>query len=231
MKNFRARTILPMVFLTIVFTAAAAAESLHVRVAESYGVKSFADIEAIRFTFNVDLGEKKIARSWVWEPQSGKVTFGGPGGPFEYNRSELDKNPTDEMKKIDAWFINDQYWLLFPLHLVWDDKAAVEDTGEHNLPMGNGKETRLVVSYPPSGGYTPGDVYELFIDDNNRISQWVYRRGGSAEPTRVTTWEDHRKVGPLTVSFKHEGNDGKFRLWFTDFAVKLKSSESWVEAG
>ena len=66
-----------------------------------------------------------------------------------------------------------------------------------NLPIGTGKARRIVVSYPTNEGYTPGDVYELFVDDSDRIVQWVYRKGGDPKPTRITTWEDYRKVGPL----------------------------------
>jgi hypothetical protein len=34
--------------------------------------------------------------------------------------------------EIDPAFINDQIWLLFPLHVSWDSSADVEDTGMHN---------------------------------------------------------------------------------------------------
>jgi hypothetical protein len=33
-------------------------------------------------------------------------------------------------------FINDQIWLLFPLHVSWDGSADVEDTGMHNCRWG-----------------------------------------------------------------------------------------------
>ena len=206
------------------------AGALHETVADAYGIHSFAYVEQIRYTFNVKIGEKYITRSWIWHPNADRVTFMENGKPFTYNRSTLNQNPSEKLKKVDARFINDQYWLLFPFHLVWDDKAKIEDTGTHKLPMGDGNGRRLVVTYPPVGGYTPGDVYELFIDESHKISHWIYRRGGSTKPTRITTWEDHRTVGPLSVSFNHNGSDGKFRLWFSDVAVKLKHSDQWVES-
>lgn len=206
------------------------AEPLHVSVADAYGIQSFASVDQIRYTFNVKVGERRVKRSWIWEPHANRVTFIEDGKPFGYSRNELNNNPPENLKKVDARFINDQYWLLFPFHLVWDDKAKVEDTGEHKLPMGDGNGQRLVVTYPPTGGYTPGDIYELFIDENHHVTHWIYRRGGSPKPTRIATWEDHRKVGPLTICFNHIGSDGKFQLWFTDVAVKLKNSDQWVEA-
>ena len=55
-----------------------------------------------------------------------------------YLRSQLDSQPAIVKDEIDPFFINDQYRLLFPLHLVWDTSAKVEDTGMHKLPMGKG---------------------------------------------------------------------------------------------
>jgi hypothetical protein len=229
--NRKLQKLIWIVTMTIVFGFGQTvwAAPLHEAVADAYGIQSFGSVDQIRYTFNVKVGERRVKRSWVWEPHANRVTFDKDGKPFTYNRNELNNNPSEELKKIDARFINDQYWLLFPLHLVWDDKAKIEDTGGHKLPMGDGNAERLVVTYPPTGGYTPGDVYELFIDNNRRISQWIYRRGGSPKPTRVTTWEDYRAVGPLTICFNHKGSDGDFHLWFSDVAVKLKNSDHWVE--
>ncbi|MGD9324211.1 MAG: hypothetical protein PVG26_09350, partial [Desulfobacterales bacterium] len=127
-------------------------------------------------------------------------------------------------------FVNDNYWLLFPYHVAWDTTAKVEDIGWKALPMGAGKTRCVVVSYPATGGYTPGDVYDLYLDDQYRLVQWVYRRGGSEKPTRISTWEDHRKVGPLTVSLNHQGEDQNFRVWFTTVGVMMVDADSWLYA-
>jgi hypothetical protein len=85
-----------------------------------------------------------------------------------------------------------------------------------------------VVTYPPSVGYTPGDVYELFVGEDKRIHQWVYRRGGAPEPTRTATWEDHRTLGPLVLSLDHKVPDGTFRVWFSEVALRLAGSPDWL---
>jgi len=196
------------------------------QIAGAYGSESFKQIEVMEYTFNVQIGDKHIRRSWIWWPQVEQVEFKG-GTDQEsmlYNRHELGQNPPQNIKQVDAWFINDNYWLLFPFHLTWDQQATVEDTGHQNLPMGQGTAKCVVVSYPKTGGYTAGDVYELFVDENHLLTQWVYRRGGSATPTRITSWEDNRRLGPLTVALDHHGDDGKFRVWFTEVAVKLSGS-------
>jgi hypothetical protein len=202
------------------------------KLAEAYGINGFNQIEQIRYTFNVQLGEKNVSRSWIWEPKIDQVTFnaGSNAQPVVYARSKISAVSSDNLKKIDGWFINDNYWLLFPIHLAWDRQAKGEDIGMAKLPIGEGKARCLVVTYPPEGGYTPGDVYELFLDDSFRVIQWVYRKGGSTVPTRIATWEDYRKVGPLLLSLNRQGADKNFRVWFTDVAVKIKNSDNWVFA-
>jgi hypothetical protein len=209
-------------------------ESIGRKIADAYGIQSFDRITALAFTFNAAIGEKHIQRSWIWWPKKKEVTFLGSGADDKatlYSRKDLDSGPDSQAnKRIDALFINDQYWLLFPFHLVWDEEARIEDGGMHELPFGGGVGRRIIVSYPPVGGYTPGDVYELFIDDNDRIIQWVYRKGGSIDPTRETTWQDQRKVGPLMLSLDRHGRNGAFRVWFTQVSVQMAGSDAWMSS-
>src|SRR5215510_11543915 len=37
------------------------------QIAKTYGLDSFGKVEAIRYTFNLELPGKNISRSWVWE--------------------------------------------------------------------------------------------------------------------------------------------------------------------
>lgn len=207
-----------------------ATKDIRHRIAETYGSESFSRVEVLEYTFNVQIGEKQISRSWIWWPQVEQVTLkrGSDQGALTYNRLELDENPPQDLKQIDAWFINDNYWLLFPIHMIRDSQAKVEDTGHRKRPLGEGTAKCVVVTYPTTAGYTPGDVYELFVDNEYMITEWIYRRGGSETPSRTTSWEDHRQAGGLTFSLDHHGDDGKFRLWFTDVAVKLHGSFDWL---
>ena len=215
---------------------AQASGDIRQQIAQAYGLASFDQVEELRFTFNLHLGKVNMARSWVWEVKKDRVSFKGTdkqGKTVELNylRSELSGQPTQQLKGTDGDFINDQYWLIFPFHLVWDKTPKVEDTGMHKLPIGAGSARRVVVSYPASGGgYTPGDSYELFIGMNNRIVQWIFHRGGGAEPTLTATWEGYRQLGPLTVSLDHKDAARGIRIWFTDVAVKLGGSDQWLAA-
>ena len=203
------------------------------RIGDAYGVENFDQVEELRYTFNVQLGEKQISRSWNWQPANDRVVFNGTaaqGGPLTYERGKLQIEPMARRKKVDAWFINDLYWLVFPFQLVWDPNVKVEGvSGRHKMPIGDGDAEKIMVTYPATGGYTPGDIYELFVDDEYRILQWIYRKGGAPEATRISTWEDHRRFGMITISLNRRGPDESFRVWFTDVAVKLAGKQGWIK--
>ena len=47
------------------------------QIAKTYGLDSFGQIEAIRYTFNLDLGKIKLSRTWVWEPKADQISYDG----------------------------------------------------------------------------------------------------------------------------------------------------------
>lgn len=192
------------------------------KIADYYGASKFKNVSSIAFTFNVKKNNKNIHRSWYWEPKNDLVKFFPEDKelPVTYSR-KLIKNADDELLKIDGWFNNDQYWLLFPLHLLFDKNIKVTmDSSKHKLPIGEGYSNRAVVEYTGNAGYTPNDKYELFIDDDYKIIQWIYRRNNSAKPTRLTKWEDYKNLEPLILSLNRPGIDSTFRVWFTNVELK-----------
>lgn len=209
------------------------------QIAKTYGLDSFGQIDAIRYTFNIDIPGIKLARTWTWEPKTGKVSYEGKdkdGKPVTatYLRSQLSSQPDNVKNSIDPGFNNDNYWLLFPFHVVWDTSADVQDKGPQKLPIGKGSAKRVVVKYPSElGGYTPGDTWELYVGAEGRVEQFVYHRGGPVKPsTVIATWAGYKKAGPLLVSTEHRGTaDGKpAHIFFTNVAVKLAGSDKWINA-
>ena len=209
------------------------------KIAKTYGVDSFGQIEAIRYTWNAQFPGVNVSRSWVWEPKTGKVSFKGKdkdGKPVEvtYLRSQLSSQPDNVKNEVEPAFVNDNYWALFPFHAYWDTSATVTDKAAQKLPVGAGSATLVSVKYPPeAGGYTPGDTWELYVGKDNRVEQFVYRRGGPVKPSVViSTWAGYKKAGPLLISTDHRGTaDGKpLHLFITDVAVKLTGSDTWVNA-
>jgi hypothetical protein len=228
-------------FAAVLFPAAAWAQNrpaIAENTAKEFGIDSFGQIDAIRYTFNLSLGPIRVSRTWTWEPKTGRVTYESKdksGQPVKvtYLRSELSSQPANVKDNIEPSFVNDQYWLLFPFHVIWDNTPEVTDKGMAKLPLGKGTARHLVVKYPSNVGYTPGDTWELFIGPDNRVREFIYRRGGPTKPQIViAAWTDYKKAGPLLVATDHRGTaDGKpFRLTFTDVAVKLTGSDTWINA-
>jgi len=208
-------------------------------IAKTYGLDSFEQIDTIRYTFNAEFPGVNLARSWTWQPKSGQVSYEGKdkdGKPVKvtYVRSQLDSQPANVKDDVDPGFMNDQYWLLFPLHVYWDTSADVQDKGVQQLPLGSGSAKLISVKYPAEkGGYTPGDTWDLYIGKDNRVEQMFYHRGGAKKPSAViATWEGHKKAGPLLISTEHRGTaDGQpLRIFFSNVSVKLKGSDTWVDA-
>jgi hypothetical protein len=209
------------------------------QIAKTYGIESFGQIEAIRYTWNGEIpGLFKVAHTWEWEPKAGRVSYEGKdkdGKPVKvtYLRSELSSAPDAVKNDVDPSFINDNYWLLFPFHAYWDTSATVTDQGMHKLPVGNGSAKLVAVKYPAEGGYTPGDTWELYVGKDNRVEHLVYRRGGPKKPSLViATWAGYKKAGPLLISTEHRGTaDGKpLHIFLSDVAVKLTGSDTWTKA-
>jgi hypothetical protein len=208
------------------------------QIAKTYGLDSFAQIEGIRYTFNIQFPGLNVSRSWEWEPKTNKVSYEGKdkeGKPVKvsYMRSELSRQPDAVKNDIDPAFTNDNYWLLFPLHAYWDQSATVTDRGMQKLPLGNGSGELVAVKYPSEGGYTPGDTWELYVGKDNRVEQFVYHRGGSKKPSVVAaTWEGYKKAGSLLISTDHHGTaDGQpVQVFLSDVSVKLAGSDKWVKA-
>ena len=207
--------------------------------AKAYGIDSWDQIEAIRYTWHVEFPGVNVTHAWVWEPKTNQISYEGKdknGKPVKvtYSLSQLDSQPASVKDEINPAFINDQYWLIFPFHVIWDTSATVTDEGMHKLPIGTGSAQLVRVKYPAEvGGYTPGDTWELFLGPDHRVQEFIYHRGGPKKPSVVTArWTDYKKAGPLLVAMDHRGTaDGKpFRLTFSDVAVKLAVSNSWMNA-
>lgn len=245
MTNTSRVTMIRVAFVVLVFVVLAASSWAQERppilekIAKAYGLDSYGQIEAIRYTWNAQFPGVNLSRSWVWEPKTGKVSYEGKdkdGKPVKvsYMRSELGSQSDAVKNEVDPGFINDNYWLVFPFHAYWDTSATVTDQGMQKLPIGKGSAKRVVVKYPTEvGGYTPGDTWELYVGNDNRVQEFIYHRGGPKKPSLVTaTWAGYKKAGPLLISTEHRGTaDGKpFHLFFSNVAVKLMGSDKWMDA-
>src|SRR4030088_3856349 len=73
------------------------------QIAKTYGLDSYGQIEAIRYTWNGEItGLFKAAHAWEWEPKTGKVSYEGKdkeGKPVKvtYDSSQL-SSQSDQVK-------------------------------------------------------------------------------------------------------------------------------------
>ena len=207
-------------------------------VAKAFGSDSYGQIEAIRYTFNAEFPGVNVSRSWEWRLKADTVSYEGKdkdGKPVKvtYQRSQLG-NQSDVVKnEVDPGFVNDQYWLLFPFHMVWDGSPTVTDDGMQKLPLAKTSARRIVVKYPSDGGYTPGDTWTLYVGPDKRVKEFEYHRGGSKKPSVViATWAGYKKAGPLLFSTEHRGTaDGQpLHIYFSNVSVQLSGSSNWIDA-
>jgi hypothetical protein len=212
--------------------------SIAEQIAKIYGLDSFGQIEAIRYTWNRELpGAPKLSRTWQWSPKTDTISYEGKdkdGNPVKatYQRSQLSSQSDLIKKEIDPAFANDQYWLLLPFHIVWDG-AAITDDGAQKLPLANGSADRVVAKYPSDGGYQPGDTWNLYVGADNRIEEIVYHRG-PANPSHLVMakYTGYKQAGPLLISTDHPGmvNGRPYRITLTDVSVKVTGSDNWIDA-
>lgn len=213
------------------------APSVAEQIAKAYGLDSFGQIEALRYTWNVEFPAGKISNMWEWSPKTDTISYEGKdkeGNPVKanYQRSQLDSQSDAIKKQIDPAFANDQYWLLLPFHVVWDG-ATVTDEGVQQMPLSGRFAQKIVAKYPDEGGYQPGDTWDLYVGADKRIAEIAYHRGAANPPKLVmASFAGYKMAGPLLVSTDHRGTvDGKpLSISISNLAVKLTGSDKWIEA-
>lgn len=188
------------------------------KVANAYGIKDFKKAKSMSFTFNVKRDTFPITyRSWDWNMEKNIVTMKDPKQTVTYRRDTIQ---SAAMKNIDGKFINDQYWLLFPFHIVMDKGCTLTEKDNIKAPIGKKNSTMLTVQYNNVDGYTPGDAYDLYIDKNYMVTEWVYRSKGVAKPSLNTRWENTLKNNGVKTATNFPSEDGKFKIYFTGVSVK-----------
>ena len=188
------------------------------KVADAYGIKNFKKAKSMSFTFNVKRDTfPSTYRSWDWNIAENTVTMTTPKQTVTYRRDTIQ---SAAMKSVDGKFINDQYWLMFPFHTVMDKGCTLTQKGNVSAPISKANSTMLTVQYNNVDGYTPGDAYDLYIDKNYMVTEWVYRSKGVAKASLNTKWEETVKNKGVKTATNFPSEDGKFRIYFTGVSVK-----------
>lgn len=186
------------------------------KIANTHGFENWKNVSEISFTFNVDRDTTHFERKWKWKPKSNDVRMIAGTDTITFNRNNLDSIGTIH----DRAFINDKYWLLAPFQLVWDSNAKISEQVKAQAPVSNNTFNKITITYTQEGGYTPGDAYDIFFDDNFIIQEWIYRRQNAEEPSLINTFENYTTIKGLKFAQDHKQKDVNWNLNFTNIEVK-----------
>ncbi len=181
------------------------------KVAHAHGYGDWKNVEQVSFTFNVDRNGNHFQRSWQWNTKTNDVVYRSLSDTLTYNRNQMDSIA----HKTNSGFINDKYWLLAPFNLIWDNhNFEHQHTENESAPLSGKPMQKLTIVYKNEGGYTPGDAYDFYFEDDFLIKEWVFRKGNSKEPSMATTWESYVDTLGIKLAKEHKMPDGNFNLYF-----------------
>ncbi|WP_179336858.1 hypothetical protein [Winogradskyella ludwigii] len=188
------------------------------KIANAHGFENWKNVSEIKFTFQVDRDTiKGNGRSWTWQPKANMVSMTTNKDTVKYSRNQIDTTNSN----ADSAFINDKFWLLIPFQLVWDTSATISESKKAESPVSKTLSNMITLTYPNEGGYTPGDAYDIFFDDNFIITEWIYRKGNSVTPTMATTFENYKDYNGIKIATDHKMESGNWNLNFTDVTITL----------
>ena len=191
--------------------------SVSEKIANAYGFENWNNVSEIAFTFNVDRDSSHFERSWKWDPKTNEVLMISKQDSILFNHKQVDSLSTN----ADRSFINDKFWLLVPFQLEWDQSASISEAYKAEAPISKTLLNKITLTYPENGGYTPGDAYDIFYNDNFLIEEWVYRKSNSETPSLITTWENHQDFNGIKIGMNHIKSEGNWKLYFTNIKVTI----------
>lgn len=188
------------------------------KIANAHGYENWKNVSEVKFTFKVDRDTiKGNGRSWIWFPKKDSVIMKAGEQIVKYNRNRLDSVPPN----ADRNFINDKFWVFIPFQLVWDTSATISEPIKAKSPIKNEDLNMITLLYGEEGGYTPGDAYDIYYDENYMIKEWVFRKGNAAEPSLTNTFENYNDFNGIKIAIDHKMGDRNWNLNFADVSITL----------
>ncbi|WP_298237020.1 hypothetical protein [uncultured Algibacter sp.] len=171
--------------------------SIEEKIATAHGYENWKNVSKVYFTFN-------DKRNWIWQPKTNHITLIKDNDTISYNRNKIDSTLT----KTDRAFINDKFWLLIPFQLIWDKGISISTPSKTIAPISKAEINKITLTYSNEGGYTPGDAYDLYYNDEFIIKEWGFRRGNSAEARLINTFENLRDFNGIKIALDHKNDKG-----------------------
>jgi len=189
------------------------------KIANAHGYQNWDKVKTFAFTFGGKIDDPNSGRSWVWNPKTNAVKLTRNGETSEYNRNDMDSVAI----KADRGFINDKFWALIPFQLVWDEGTTISEPTIAKSPINQKDLNKIIVTYSnESGGYTPGDAYDIYYDDDYIIREWSYRRSNAPEPTMSNTFENYKDHDGLKIAEDHKDPKNDRNLLIRNIKVTME---------
>ena len=189
-------------------------ENIIQRVGNAHGFRSWDKVNDLQFTFAVHRDSSYFERRWHWDLKEQLVTrFMGE----DSIQISLKNNTYD--KQVHQAYINDTYWLLFPFHLQWTSDYEWEVSEDITSPIDAQNLTEISIKFNDLGGYTPGDVYKIYVNDEYIIQEWAFYSGGSETPNLVNKWEAYSDFNGIKISQSRPNQDGNFKIELNDIEI------------
>ena len=188
------------------------------KIANAHGYENWGNVKTFEFTFGGTIEDSTSGRSWVWYPKTNDIKLVSGNEPIEYNRSNMDSIAL----KADRAFINDKFWALIPFQLVWDEGITISESTKEKTPVNQNDLNKITITYPNEGGYTPGDAYDIYFDNDYIIREWSFRRGNAPEPSLSNTFENYSDYYGIKVAQDHKFTEGDRNLLVRNVKVELE---------
>jgi hypothetical protein len=188
------------------------------KIANAHGYQNWKNVKTFQFTFGGKIEDSSSGRTWNWNPKTNDVKLDRNGKTTEYNRNNMDSIAL----KADRAFINDKFWTLIPFQLIWDEGTTISEPIEEASPISKKLLNKIILTYSNDGGYTPGDAYDIYYDNENIIREWSYRKGNTTQPTLSNTFENYKDINGLIIAEHHKIFGSDRNLLIRNIKVELE---------
>ncbi|MDC3260833.1 hypothetical protein OAU59_02885 [Winogradskyella sp.] len=106
--------------------------------------------------------------------------------------------------------------------MVWDTSATISDVSKATAPISKTEMDMITILYPSEGGYTSGDAYDIYFNEDYMIKEWTFRKGNSPEPSLSTTFENYKEFNGIKIAIDHKQEGSSWNLNFTNVSIKTK---------
>ena len=187
------------------------------KIAKAHGYDKWALVETFQFTFGGQEEDPTSGRSWIWKPKTNEVTLMRASDTISYNRNDIDSLAL----RADRAFINDKFWAILPYQLLHDTGTTISDVTRAIAPVSQDSLNLITVVYGNEGGYTPGDAYDIFFDEDYIIKEWNFRKSNAAVPSMSNTFENYGDFSGLRIAQEHRKSEGDWNLLVRNIKVTM----------